>query len=99
MDKYIPEKLIRISRYQKYFPRLSEDIQKGVLERMRQLIEEERQYCDKGNYKHMAQILSSIAIYEVLQRHGFMITISSHCLITSLITSVGRKSEVSLSIF
>ena len=70
MDKYIPEKLIQISRYQKYFPKLSEDIQKGVLERMRQLIEEERQYCDKGNYKHMAQILSSIAIYEVLQRHG-----------------------------
>ncbi|MBQ6441689.1 MAG: hypothetical protein IJJ13_03755, partial [Lachnospiraceae bacterium] len=38
--------------------------------RISELIEEEKQYCDKGNYSHMAQILTSIAIYEVLQRHG-----------------------------
>ena len=31
---------------------------------------EEKQYCDKGNYSHMAQILTSIAMYEVLQQHG-----------------------------
>ena len=37
---------------------------------MDKLIIEEQEYCDKGNYKHMAQILTSIAIYEVLQRHG-----------------------------
>ena len=25
---------------------------------------------DKGNYKHMAQILTSVALYETLQKHG-----------------------------
>ena len=37
---------------------------------MRELIGEERAYCDEGNYAHMAQILTSIALYEVLQAHG-----------------------------
>lgn len=38
--------------------------------RIGELIEEEKQYCDNGNYSHMAQILTSIALYEVLQQHG-----------------------------
>ena len=70
MSQYIPEKLVAISRYQNYFPTLSSDIQKDVYKRISELIEEEKQYCDKGNYKHMAQILTSIAMYEVLQQHG-----------------------------
>ena len=37
---------------------------------MSALITEEKAYCDNGNYKHLAQILTSIALYEVLQNHG-----------------------------
>ena len=65
--KYLAEKMVAVSRYQNYFPTLPRDIQKDVYERISELFEEEKQYCDKGNYKHMAQILTSIAIYEVLQ--------------------------------
>ena len=67
---YTPERLVAISRYQNYFPTLDEDIRQDIYRRIAELIEEERAYCDKGNYKHMAQILTSIAMYEVLQRHG-----------------------------
>ena len=70
MHEYQPEKMVAISRYQKYFPTLPDDIQRDVYARMAVLIEEEKQYCDKGNYKHMAQILTSIALYEALQKHG-----------------------------
>ena len=70
MKAYTPEAMVRVSRYQNYFPTLPEEIKSDIYARMRELIEEEKLYCDKGNYKHMAQILSSIAIYEVLQRHG-----------------------------
>jgi len=70
MKKYIPEKLAAISRYQNYFPTLDKGIQEEIYQRMSELIEEEKEYCDQGNYKHMAQILTSIAMYEVLQRHG-----------------------------
>ena len=68
--KYLAEKMVAVSRYQNYFPTLPRDIQKDVYKRISELFGEEKQYCDKGNYKHMAQILTSIAIYEVLQRHG-----------------------------
>ncbi len=62
--------MVKISRYQNFFPSLSDDLQKDIFARMRELIEEEKYYCDKGNYEHMAQILTSIAMYECLQKHG-----------------------------
>lgn len=70
MKKYEPQLLVKISRYRNYFPTLPNDIQQDIYKRMNELIKEEEQYCDKGNYKHMAQIFTSIAMYEVLQDHG-----------------------------
>ena len=70
MKKYEPKAMVAISRYQKFFPTLPHDIQTDIYTRMDELLVEERNYCDKGNYNHMAQILTSIAMYEVLQRHG-----------------------------
>ena len=70
MKKYEPEKLVAISRYQNYFPKLKKEIQLDIYARIAELITEESEYCDNGNYKHMAQILTSIAMYEVLQTYG-----------------------------
>lgn len=38
---------------------------------MNELLTEEKEYCDKGNYAHMSRIVTSIALYEVLQKHGY----------------------------
>ena len=62
MKKHDPEAMVAISRYRNYFPTLPKDIRQEVYARMRELLEEEKQYCDKGNYEHMAQILTSIAL-------------------------------------
>ncbi|MBR1750812.1 MAG: L-2-amino-thiazoline-4-carboxylic acid hydrolase [Ruminococcus sp.] len=70
MKKYIPEEMVKISRYQNFFPTLDNDIREDIYRRMTELIKEEQVYCDKRNYEHMAQILTSIAMYEVLQKHG-----------------------------
>ena len=70
MKPYEPKQLVAVSRYRNYFPSLSTEIQEDVYARMAELIEEEKEYCDKGNYSHMAQILTSIALYKVLQKHG-----------------------------
>ena len=70
MNRYRPEKLTAVSRYRNYFRTLPTDLQTDVLVRMAELAEEEKEYCDRGNYKHMAQILTSIALYETLQKHG-----------------------------
>ena len=70
MKKYEPKQMVASSRYQNYFPTLSEAIKQDVYDRMSELLVEEKEYCDKGNYAHMSQILSSIALYEVLQQHG-----------------------------
>ncbi len=70
MSKSLPEKLLAVSRSQNYFPSLPGDMQTEIYDRMAVLLDEEKEYCDRGNYKHMAQILTSIALYEVLQKHG-----------------------------
>ena len=70
MKKYTPEKLTAISRYKALMPTLSSDVRQDVYDRMKVLLEEEKQWCDAGNYKHIAQILTTIALYEVLQQHG-----------------------------
>ncbi len=70
MKQYLPEEMAASGRYQNYLPTLPEEMRKEIYARMAELIEEEREYCDRGNYEHMAQILTSIALYEVLQRHG-----------------------------
>ncbi len=67
---YTAEKLVSDSRYQNHFPTLPEEIQNDTYIRMQALLKEEKEYCDKGNYKHMAQILTSIALYETLQKYG-----------------------------
>ncbi len=70
MKKYEPAAMVSISRYQNFFPTMPEEIRNDIYKRMDELLIEERDYCDKGNYEHMAQILTSIAMYEVLQKHG-----------------------------
>ncbi|MCR5273686.1 MAG: L-2-amino-thiazoline-4-carboxylic acid hydrolase [Lachnospiraceae bacterium] len=70
MRHYEPKEMVEISRYQNFFPTLDKAVQRDIYDRMNELLDEEKEYCDKGNYEHMAQILTSIAMYEVLQRHG-----------------------------
>lgn len=70
MRSYEPKKLAAASRYRNYLPTLSADVLEEVYARMGALTEEEKAYCDRGNYKHMAQIITSVALYEVLQKHG-----------------------------
>ena len=48
--KYIPEKMVKISRYSNYIPTLPDDIQRDIISKMQKLIEEEKKYCDDGNY-------------------------------------------------
>ncbi len=70
MKAYTPEHLVKTSRYRKLFPTLPEDVRQDVCRRIQELMMEEQLWCDKGNYTHIAQILTTIALYEVLQRHG-----------------------------
>ncbi len=70
MKPYKPKEMVAVSRYQNFFPTLPEQIQQEIYQRMAELLVEEKEYCDKGNYDHMAQILTSIAMYEVLRKHG-----------------------------
>ena len=46
MKVYTPEAMVRVSRYQNYFPTLPEEIKSDIYARMRELIEEVKVYGD-----------------------------------------------------
>ena len=48
MKAYDAKQLVAISRYQNYFPSLLEEIREEVCARISELIEEEKEYCDKN---------------------------------------------------
>lgn len=70
MKKYIPIKMIRAGRYKVCFDGLEPEVQTDVLRRMETLITENAEWCDRGNYGHLCNILPTIAIDEALQAHG-----------------------------
>lgn len=68
--EYKPLNMVLNGRYAVLFRKLDAQEQADVLARMAELIEEEKEYADKGNYGHLCNILPTIAIDEVLQQHG-----------------------------
>ncbi len=70
MKKYRPQRMIGDSRYHRYFNTLTAPLQTDVLQRMERLIGEEAEWCDKGNYGHLCNILTTIALDEALQATG-----------------------------
>ena len=70
MKKYVAEKMIKKSLYKKYYSTLNNTFKKQILDKINNLIKEENRYCDKGNYEHLCNIFSAIAIYETLQKNG-----------------------------
>lgn len=68
--KYIPKKMIKNSRYRKLFPTLNDSIQLRTYEIMTEKINDCKEYCDKGNYSHMCNLLSATCIYLSLMENG-----------------------------
>ena len=67
---YEPQNMVMNGRYAVLYGKLSPELQQQVLARMAELIEEDKEYEDKGNYGHLCNILPTIAIDEVLQQSG-----------------------------
>ena len=60
--------MVMNGRYAVLYGKLSPKEQQDVLSKMAELIEEEKEYEDKGNYGHLCNILPTIAIDEALQK-------------------------------
>lgn len=66
--QYNGERLIKHSRYYDYYKKIDYSMQVNIIEHIDILISENREYCDNGNYNHLSNIFTSIALYEQLQK-------------------------------
>lgn len=70
MKKYNANNLIKNSRFKEYFPTLDEKMQNNVVDRINDLIEKESIYCDKGNFDHLSNLFTALALYEEFIKNG-----------------------------
>ena len=91
---YCAERMGRRSRYGKFLQTLDEATRRAVSERTDVLIERERMYCDRGNYKHLCDIFTAIALYETLQERGMPEPEAFDTLASALYRSVQPRREL-----
>jgi len=70
MKKYEGKAMARAGRYSDYLPTLPEEEKQELYRRIDTLVKENSEYCDKGNYGHLCNIFSAIALYALLQERG-----------------------------
>ena len=68
--KYSAERMIAKSRHIHFYLTLDGELRRAAADRVEQLIREEKAYCDRGNYGHLCNLFTAIALYETLQRYG-----------------------------
>ena len=70
MLKYIPAKMIRQSRFITFYETWDESEKEQLIVQMNLLLEENREYTDSNNYRHLCNLLTSIAMIMVLEKNG-----------------------------
>ena len=70
MKKYIPAKMIHQSRFIAFYDTWNKDEKEQLLERMSKLILDNPEYTDSGNYGHLCNLLTSIAMVMILEENG-----------------------------
>ena len=68
--EYSGRGLMAESRYQEYLPTLPQTDQDRVAARVDELIADNAVYCDQGNYDHLANMLTAVALYELHRERG-----------------------------
>ena len=70
MKKYDPVKMIRKSRFVTFYDTWSAAEQDKLADQIKRLIEENSIYTDSGNYDHLCNLLTSLAMVMVLESTG-----------------------------
>ena len=68
--KYIPQKMISQSRFRNLYKEWNEEDRTLLDDRMNVLIRENSQYADSKNYGFMCNLITSLAIVQVLESKG-----------------------------
>lgn len=65
--KYNGKQMAKSSRFIEYLKTINENDLKKVEDKIGILIKENNEYCDKGNYQHLANIFTCMALYNTLK--------------------------------
>ena len=68
--KYDPEKMIAKSRFRNYYATWEPNNKLRLMSRMSQLLEENTEYADAKNYSHMCNLITALAMEQVLEESG-----------------------------
>ncbi|WP_283171524.1 L-2-amino-thiazoline-4-carboxylic acid hydrolase [Curtanaerobium respiraculi] len=67
---YEGHELVAASRWQEHLPTIPEADRDRIVARVDELVADNREYCDEGNYNHLANIFTALALYEIERERG-----------------------------
>ena len=70
MKKYDGKTMTNSSRFTGYTDKLNESDREQLYKRVDRFIKENREYCDSGNYQHLCNIFTFMALYDLLIEKG-----------------------------
>ena len=70
MKKYIPDQMIRKSRFITFFETWNETEKEQLITQLNRLIKDNQEYAESNNYGHLCNLLTSIAMIMVLEQNG-----------------------------
>lgn len=68
--KYVGKEMIKKSRFIKYLEKMDISEREKVADKVDVYLVENKQYCDKGNYTHLCNIFTSMALFRTLLEEG-----------------------------
>ena len=68
--KYNGKTMVNRSRFTSYTDSLSEEDKSFLYREVDRFVEENKEYCDKGNHQHLCNIFTSMALYDLLLNKG-----------------------------
>lgn len=68
--KYDPKKMIAKSRFRNFYAEWKPDDRQRLTDRMSKILDEIHEYADSKNYSHMCNLVTALAMEQVLEESG-----------------------------
>ena len=96
--KYQGKSMAKSSRFVAFLKTMDPSDLSHVEERIEFYIQDNKEYCDKGNYQHLCNIFTSMALYDVLIGTGLPTKKAEYIVFETMFAYMrGQKKEVPAS--
>ncbi len=89
--KYLGKQMAKSSRFVAFLKTMKNDELKEVEEKIDAYVKDNKPYCDKGNYQHLCNIFTSMALYRTLVDHEVPVEEAEDAVFLTMYRYMGKQ--------